>query len=583
MKPSSSVLRFFGYSVGIVLLAQIPAEDARNKNVPDTNTHFTMPAYRTLGEWEAHKQKLRDQILFAAGLVPMPEKNPLHPVIFGRIEREGYSVEKVYIETLPGYYLCGNLYRPRGASAKSPGVLVTHGHWDYGRLENQVLNSGQKRAANLSLQGYVAFSYDMVGYNDTMQTPHDFGGPREQLWSFGPMGLQLWNSIRALDFLQSLPDVDPERIAMTGESGGGTQTFLLTAVDDRVKYSVPVNMISGSMQGGSQCENGPGLRLDTFNVEIGAMMAPRPMLMIAATGDWTKDTPREEYPAVRSIYELYDRAANVETVQMDAPHNYNQASREAMYTFFDHRILGERKNVKERGTQIEKLQDLLVWEGRALPSNALKYDQLVAQWIVAAKQQSAATRDVEVLRKRLRLALATEWPEHVLSEAQGEKLVLGRPGKGDRVSAIRIGSGVPSVVVIDPAPREYQSGSALVITVFQTGSAVAPRDRSAQFFLTFNRSDDQNRVQDILTALAYLKQEGAKNLRVVGTGKAAIWALFAAAVAPEPVAFEGKIEGFTGEDQDFLDRFFVPGIQRAGGLEAARRVLGATHVSAREK
>jgi hypothetical protein len=239
--------------------------------------------------------------------------------------------------------------------------------------------------------------------------------------------------------------------------------------------------------------------------------------------------------------------------------------------------------VKERGTQIEKLQDLLVWEGRALPSNALKYDQLVAQWIVAAKQQSAATRDVEVLRKRLRLALATEWPEHVLSEAQGEKLVLGRPGKGDRVSAIRIGSGVPSVVVIDPAPREYQSGSALVITVFQTGSAVAPRDRSAQFFLTFNRSDDQNRVQDILTALAYLKQEGAKNLRVVGTGKAAIWALFAAAVAPEPVAFEGKIEGFTGEDQDFLDRFFVPGIQRAGGLEAARRVLGATHVSAREK
>jgi hypothetical protein len=308
-------------------------------------------------------------------------------------------------------------------------------------------------------------------------------------------------------------------------------------------------------------------------VEIGAMMAPRPMLMIAATGDWTKDTPREEYPAVRSIYELYDRAANVETVQMDAPHNYNQASREAMYTFFDHRILGERKDVKERGTQIERLQDVLVWHGLALPSNALTYDQLVEQWIAAAKRQTAATRDVEVLRKRLRLALATEWPEHVLSETQGEKLVLGRPGKGDRVSAVRIGRGVPSVVVIDPAAREYQSGPALVITVFQTGSAIAPRDRSAQFFLTFNRTDDQNRVQDILTALAYLKQEGAKELRVAGTGKAAVWALFAAAVAAVPVTFEGKLEGFTGEDQDFVDGFFVPGIQRAGGLEAARRIL----------
>jgi dienelactone hydrolase len=554
-----------------VLLAQVPATDSRNTYVPDTNTHFTMPAYHTLAEWEAHKQKLREQILFAAGLIPMPEKNPLHPVIFGRIEHKDYSVEKVYIETLPGYYLCGNLYRPRAPSGKSPGILVAHGHWDYGRLENQVLNSGQKRAANLALQGYVAFSYDMVGYNDTIQTPHDFGSPREELWSFGPMGLQLWNSIRALDFLQSLPDVDPEKIAMTGESGGGTQTFLLAAVDDRVKYSVPVNMISASMQGGSPCENGPGLRLDTFNVEIGAMMAPRPMLMIAATGDWTKDTPREEYPAVRGIYELYDRTANLETVQMDAPHNYNQASREAMYTFFNHRLLGERKDVKERGVQIEKLQDLLVWHGRVLPSNALTYNQLVAQWIAAAKKQTAATRDVEALRKRLRLALSTEWPEHVLSEAQGEKLVLGRPGKGDRVSAIRIGSGVPSMVVIDPAPKGYQS--ALVITAFQTGSATAPRDRSPQFFLTFNRSDDQNRVQDVLTALQYLKQQGAKNLRVAGTGRAAVWALFAAAAAPEPVAFEGKIDAFAGEDRDFLDGFFVPGIQRAGGLEAVRQVL----------
>jgi dienelactone hydrolase len=577
LRKRYSVIRLFCFSVGAVLLAQVPSEDARNTHVPDTNTHFTMPAYRTLAEWETHKQKLRDQILFAAGLIPLPEKNPLHPVIFGRIDRKDYSVEKVYIETLPGYYLCGNLYRPRGLAAKSPGVLVAHGHWDYGRLENQVLNSGQKRAANLSLQGYVAFSYDMVGYNDTIQTPHDFGGPREQLWSFGPLGLQLWNSMRALDFLQSLPDVDPERIAMTGESGGGTQTFLLTAVDDRVKYSVPVNMISGTMQGGSQCENGPGLRLDTFNVEIGAMMAPRPMLMVAATGDWTKNTPREEYPAVHAIYELYDRAANVETVQMDAPHNYNQASREAMYTFFNHRIQGERQDVKERATQIEKLQDLLVWHGRALPSNALTYDGLLAQWIAAAKRQTAGTQDVEALRKRLRLALATEWPEHVLSERNGDHILLGRPGKGDRVSGIQIGNGVPSLLVVNPdgseAARKNAGASALLLTAFQTGSAVAPRDRSAEFFSTFNRTDDQNRVQDILTALAYLKQQGAANLRVVGTGKAAVWALFAAAAAPVPVAFQDNLVSFAGQDQDFLDQFFVPGIQRAGGLEAARRVL----------
>lgn len=561
------------------LAAQVPSQDARNTYIPNTDTHFTMPEYHTLGQWEAHKKKLREQILFAAGLVPMPEKHPLHPVIFGRIEHDDYTIEKVYLETLPGYYLGGNLYRPRGRSGKVPGVLVAHGHWNYGRLENQPLNSGQVRCANLATQGYAVFTYDMVGYNDTAQTPHDFGGPREQLWNFSPMGLQLWNSIRSVDFLESLPDVDPERIAMTGESGGGTQTFLLTAVDDRVRYSAPVNMISAIMQGGSQCENGPGLRFDTFNAEFGAMMAPRPMLMVSATGDWTKNTPREEYPAIRSIYELYDRAANVETVQIDAPHNYNRASREAMYTFFNRKILGNPGEVKERGVDIEQLQDLLVWHARALPANALTYAQLEEQWIQASQKQSAEARDVEVLRSRLRLALATEWPEHVLSERHGEHILLSRAGKGDRVSGIWIGSGVPSLLVVNPdgagAARKNAPRSALLLTAFQTGEAVAPRDRSHKFFLTFNRSDDANRVQDILTALAFLKQQGARDVRVQGTGRAAIWALFAAAVAPERVGLESQPEAFSGDDRAFLEQFFVPGIQRAGGLDAARRILGS--------
>jgi hypothetical protein len=309
------------------------------------------------------------------------------------------------------------------------------------------------------------------------------------------------------------------------------------------------------------------------------MMAPRPMLMVAATGDWTRNTPVEEFPAVRSIYQLYGKAEDVEMVQIDAPHNYNQPSREAMYTFFGKRILGQSQDVKEaRGVHLEKLQDMLVWHGRAMPANALTYEQLFQQWIEAAKQQTEQTRDPAVLRERLRLALATEWPEHVLSERSDERVVLSRAGRGDRVSGIRIGDGTPSLVVVDSggagAAKKNASGSALLLTVFQTGDAVAPRDRSAAHFLTFNRTDDANRVQDILTALAYLKQEGAKDLRVAGTGKAAIWALFAAAAAPVPVAFDGKLDGFAGEDQQFIEQFFVPGIQRAGGLAAARRVLG---------
>jgi hypothetical protein len=102
----------------------------------------------------------------------------------------------------------------------------------------------------------VAFGYDMVGYNDTLQTEHRFTSPTYQLWSFTPLGLQLWNSIRALDFVESLPEVDGQRLAVTGASGGGTQTFLLAAVDDRVHAAAPVNMVSFIMQGGCRrnCE-----------------------------------------------------------------------------------------------------------------------------------------------------------------------------------------------------------------------------------------------------------------------------------------------------------------------------------------
>jgi Acetyl xylan esterase (AXE1) len=227
-------------------VAQVPAKDARNTNLTDGRMHFQMPVYTTLAEWEARAAHLRKQILAPAGLLPLPERTPLHPQIFGRLERQGYSVEKVLLETMPGFFLGGNLYRPVGKSGKFPGVASPHGHWDYGRLENTPAVSVPARCINLARQGYVVFSYDMVGYNDTIQTPHDFGAEREDLWSFNALGLQLWNSIRVIDFLQSLPDVDAERIAVTGASGGGTQTFLVSAVDPRVKFAAPVNMISPS-------------------------------------------------------------------------------------------------------------------------------------------------------------------------------------------------------------------------------------------------------------------------------------------------------------------------------------------------
>jgi dienelactone hydrolase len=565
------------------LNAQIPASDARNTEVPNTDTHFTAKTYKTLAEWQARRAYLRKQILSAAGLLPMPPKTPLHPQIFGRIENRTYSIEKVLLETMPGYYLGGNLYRPlKPAPAGGfPAIVSPHGHWNYGRLEHTVLASVPARCINFAQQGYVTFCYDMVGYNDTIQTPHDFGSPAEQLWDFGPLSVQLWNSIRVVDFLQSLPEVNGSRIGATGASGGGTQTFLLTAVDDRVQFSAPVNMISAIMQGGGLCENAPNLRLDTFNVEFGAMMAPRPMIMISATGDWTKNNATEEFPAVRAIYELYDRAANVEMMHQDAPHNYNQTAREAVYRFFGKHVLSETDDTKfkERNIRVEKLQDMLALHNRKLPDNALSYDAIFAQWVQTAQNLVLGVTDRGQLREMMEFALGAEWPERVISEMHGEKIVFARSGRGDRVSGVWMQGEGRKVLLIHPdgaeAARKSPEFAALVrtgrpiytIDAFQTGAAVAPRNRDAKMFLTFNRSDDANRVQDILTVLRWLD---APDVELVGVGKAAVWCQFAAAIARQKVILKADTSNFMGSDREYLDSFFVPGIQRAGGLRVAR-------------
>jgi dienelactone hydrolase len=566
-------------------LAQVPEQDSRNTNIPGTDTHFSMPHYASRADWEARKAHLRRQILSAAGLFPMPERTPLHPQIFGRIERGGYSIEKVLLETLPGYYLGGNLYRPIGRSSKLPAVLNPHGHWPYGRLENEPVDSNPSFGITLARQGYVVFAWDMVGYNDTVQTPHSFGNPTEQLWSFGPLALQLWNSTRALDFVLSL-DVDPARVGIAGASGGATQTLLLAAVDDRLQYAAPANMVSFLMQGGDTCENAPGLRLGTNNVEIASMFAPKPMLMTAATGDWTHDMMKAELPAVREIYSLYDAPDNVNAFIQDAPHNFNKENREQVYRFFGTHVLKEPRDASyvEKNVHIEKLQDMLALAGRSLNANALTYSQLFSEWRQISLRQFETVKSRGELQERLRAVLASQWPDKVLVEQKQDRVVLSRPGAGDRVPGIWLDGRGDPVLVVHPegAAAALKSPNVeelrklgrpiLLIDAFQTGSAVAPRDRSGRHFLTFNQSDDACRVQDILTALSFLQSRYKGKIELLGMGTAGVWATFAAAVAPIPLDLRAALGTFRGTDDDFLRMFDVPGIQRAGGLAAAERL-----------
>jgi dienelactone hydrolase len=585
----------------------VPRVDRRAVEVRTLDTPQTFTPYADKDAWLARARFLRQQVLVSAGLWPMPEKAPLNARVFGRIERRDYSVEKVYFESHPGFYVTGNLYRPVGKTGPLPGVLSPHGHWAYGRLENGADGSIPARCISLARQGYVVFSYDMVGYNDSRQVDHRLLDPRLAQWGIGSLGLHLWNSIRSVDFLESLPDVDRGRLACTGASGGATQTFLLTAVDDRIKVAAPVNMISHYMQGGDVCENAPILRLDTSNIEIGALLAPRPMLMVSAAGDWTRDTPRIEFPAIESVYSLLGAKDKVATVQFIADHNYNRDSREAVYGFFARWVLGrpDASPVREPEYTPELPPDLLVFFGRELPKEAKTQQQIVDALVAARKAQLAALRPQgaeglkrfrEVLEPGLRHVMAAEYPAgDVILESpsrSGAKagvrdLAIGRRGRGDRVP-VRLWVAPPeagrAVLVVHPGGIEglavhedsligplRREGLVASLDAFNTGSARAPRDTSDRFFTTYNRTDDANRVQDVLTALAWLRQQpGVRRVSLVGLEGAGLWCLLALALAPGLEAVVADAYGFpTERDESYLGPIFVPLLRSVGGFETA--------------
>jgi len=577
--------------VGAVsLFAGILHQDRRNAAAAGANTHVTMRTYATLEEWQTRRVELRRQILVAAGLYPLPVRTPLNPRRFSRVRHDGYSVERVLLETLPGYYLGANLYLPAGAVRHAPAVLIPHGHWKHGRVEDNPSYSVPRLAANLARQGLVAFAWDMVGYNDTRQTRHEFGSTgAEELWDYGPLGLQLWNSIRALDFVQSLAEVDPARIAVTGASGGATQTMLLSAIDDRVTVSAPVAMISAYFQGDCSCENAPGLRVGTNNLEIAALMAPRPMLLVSATGDWTRHVPAEEFPEIQKIYALYGKAANVQSAQIHARHNYNGASRSAVYRFLQQYLIGnaDPHPPVEPEREVFTGQDLLISPVRPLPPGALNGAGVFSEWRRQSSQENQ-TLDAQTLRERLALAMGVTWPGKVLTSGEDGDLVLTRPGEGDRVPAVWLpGDAERVAIVIHPDGSGAARGAAetrdlqhdgyrvLLVDAYQTGRARESRHGGDRFYLTYQHSVDASRVQDILTALAYAHSLDPAELRLVGLDRAALWTTFAAAVAPVPVILEADTARYNGTDQEFERDFFVPGIQWAGGLEAARRVLAS--------
>lgn len=389
-------------------------EPAPTRPLRDLNkSYFPFSPVANAKAWESRRAEIKRRVLVASGLWPMPEKTPLHAVIHGRIEQDDYTVDKVYFESLPGHFVTGNLYRPKQPGNKMPAILSPHGHWPDGRFLDDQKNvrkqletgaekfeSGarshlQARCVQLARMGCAVFIYDMIGYADSVQftehrhgpQPHGFLSAEAELNLQGYLALQTWNSVRALDFLLSLPGIDRDRVGCTGESGGGTQTLILTGIDDRVRAAFPCVMTSTAMQGGCTCENANLLRINQGNVDIAALAAPRP-LGVTAADDWTKELETKGYPDLKALYTMLGVPDRVEAhFNIRFPHNFNEVSRSQMYAFFNRHFQMGLANTDERDFRLLNRRELSVWdEGHPKPAGGKvgpAHERAVCEWFSA--------------------------------------------------------------------------------------------------------------------------------------------------------------------------------------------------------
>ena len=337
--------------------------------------------YSDVASWEKRKAELRACIISTMGLSQMPPAPSSKPIVTPVRKMNGYTIQNVAIETLPGLYICGSLYQPIKPKGKMPIVLNPDGHFGDGRYRADC----QYRCAMQAKMGAIAFSYDLFAWGESLLQFKSEDHRRSLAQT-----IQALNSIRILDYLLSLKGVDTSRVAITGGSGGGSQTMLITAIDDRIKVSVPAVMLSSYHSGGCPCESGMGTHLcgnGTNNVEVASMAAPRPQLIISDGKDWTQHVPQQEFPFLQKIYSYYGKTDMVKNVHFpDEGHDYGISKRLALYDFLvqhlglnGNAVKNKEGKFDESGITIEQFPAMYVFgeKGENLPTNAIKsFEQL---------------------------------------------------------------------------------------------------------------------------------------------------------------------------------------------------------------
>jgi hypothetical protein len=646
--------------------AALPA-DARLQALKDLNGYFPFTPSASPAEWSVRREYVIRQLKVALGLWPMPERPAIQAVVHGRVDREDYTVDRVYFESSPGLLVTGSLYLPKAPPSSPDGtrptILCPHGHWPNGRfhdhgdgeIKNQLQSGGetdpvggrhplQARCVQLARMGCMVFLYDMLGYADgsslTQQLTHGFARQRPELsrpeqWGLfsaqselrclNAMGLQTWNSIRALDWISSRPDCDRTRIGCTGASGGGTQTFILTALDDRVAAAFPAVMVSTAMQGGCTCENASYLRVNTGNIEFAALAAPRPIAMTGAD-DWTVEIETKGLPELKRHYAMLGAPDNVQAKYRKFPHNYNLPSRLMMYDFFNRTLKLGIDAIAERPYVPLTQQEATVFgEGHPAPDRSEAAEVALLRSLDAAsqkqigalapkdgaslaefrrviggalevmigrslppagstrfeKQDQSNSAGVTRFSGRLQLAAHTEelpclW---LLPDAWNQQAVLWIDGHGKSTLNGPDGTPIPAVASLLKAGFAVGSVDLLLTGEFTAdGQPVkeSPRVNNPREFAGYtygyNHPLFAQRVHDILTLLSstVFHERQPRKVHLVGLNGAAGHAIAAAAIAGKQLAsITVDTRGFRfATITEIRDPNLLPGAVKYGDLPA---------------
>lgn len=285
--------------------------------------------YSDKATWEARRDTLRKEVRERLGidkLLPLCSKEKPE---YSKIRKfDGYTVQNFRLKTVNGHTVCGSIYAPT-SKGKHPLIICPNGHFSNGRYGKVQ----QLRLGTLARMGAICVDYDLWGWGESAD---EVGSKAHQTPEAHVM--QALNGIRILDWMIQRKDVDTKRIGVNGGSGGGTQTVLLTVLDDRFTAANPVVSVSSWFDGGCPCESGMPIQLaggGTCNAELAAMFAPKPMMLVSDGGDWTSTTPELEYPYLQRIYGFYGATDKVSNIHLPKErHDFGDNKRNAVYKFF---------------------------------------------------------------------------------------------------------------------------------------------------------------------------------------------------------------------------------------------------------